>query len=717
MNRNLVDYSLQDIIKSSKWSDCSYDKVFNHTNSLNNNESNNNAKSPKNNKNNCNTYRNINNNYHLLDTSFTTTPPPATNVIPTAICGLGIAARTQNTATERIITLANHSKNSSFVAVTPSTSSSSNSSSTSSSMIYESSSTSNADKNAVQLNENDTDTETLENLLTSERTHFRPIKHTYVDGHTFKISITPYNIEYNRSESGFSCLDSEKYLEFKPIKNVEDVVQNQSTSDDENESKCESIKIMFCYKTNDKSCQTDQMNMDSFYLKMQNNLNQYQCINEKMENFHELEMDMNWRNDGMNSMTTTGNDTMFMIRNNEKLATMQQQQSSNSYYMEGGDTNKNSSLFGSKMNLDNSVEYNSIETWNISEKNKICPDNNNSHSLWEHCPTCGNTNDVFTSLPANRLLKDELSADGDEIMSDLKYMQNLYIGDDDIDDNADEIPTNNDIWGNALPFEMIDGKKINKEIYQYNQYLSSLLRPEPTQILTEFLSKSIIDTKNFITEQHQKQNFNMNDMKNSAHYDNTFNTNHENGIWNTDENHNESEYGYEILQNVKNSSTVTNNNNKKIKQQYGDDGVNFEKFQDICLLSLNTENMKQHNVQQSNHSRYDRKRRHSACQNICNTKLTTIAAKNNEMDTVKNITFDNINNNNKMNNDIINMTEPTTTITSDHSHKNNLSVFLKFEKLISIEYVDAMYLNRFESNLPLNIDELTHAEISRPLTR
>ncbi|XP_067640318.1 uncharacterized protein [Eurosta solidaginis] len=59
-------------------------------------------------------------------------------------------------------------------------------------------------------------------------------------------------------------------------------------------------------------------------------------------------------------------------------------------------------------------------------------------SVWDMCAAC---NSELKSIPANRLLRDELEVEADEIMSDLKYMQDLYIGraDDDGDgDDADD---------------------------------------------------------------------------------------------------------------------------------------------------------------------------------------------------------------------------------------------------------------------------------------
>ncbi|XP_037817162.1 uncharacterized protein DDB_G0283357-like isoform X1 [Lucilia sericata] len=60
-----------------------------------------------------------------------------------------------------------------------------------------------------------------------------------------------------------------------------------------------------------------------------------------------------------------------------------------------------------------------------SEENSL--DSNSLHTLWGMCAVC-NSCEYGKSLPANRLLRDELQLEADEIMSDLRYMQDLYIG-------------------------------------------------------------------------------------------------------------------------------------------------------------------------------------------------------------------------------------------------------------------------------------------------
>ncbi|BET02105.1 kiaa0232 [Nesidiocoris tenuis] len=94
----------------------------------------------------------------------------------------------------------NHNKNSGFTEVTPGT---------------------HVDRKKVQVTHPPPDTEE-EDLLTSMKTHFRPIKENcsntdYKDGSSFAISTNFEQVKYRRSESGSLYLgpDNNKYFEFK----------------------------------------------------------------------------------------------------------------------------------------------------------------------------------------------------------------------------------------------------------------------------------------------------------------------------------------------------------------------------------------------------------------------------------------------------------------------------------------------------------------------
>ncbi|KAM7347205.1 uncharacterized protein ACRADG_006853 isoform 2-T6 [Cochliomyia hominivorax] len=69
-------------------------------------------------------------------------------------------------------------------------------------------------------------------------------------------------------------------------------------------------------------------------------------------------------------------------------------------------------------------------------------DNTSLHTLWGMCAVCNSCGEYGKSMPANRLLRDELQLEADEIMSDLRYMQDLYIGESGIlDENNEDLTT------------------------------------------------------------------------------------------------------------------------------------------------------------------------------------------------------------------------------------------------------------------------------------
>lgn len=113
-----------------------------------------------------------------------------------------------------------------------------------------------------------------EDLLTSARTHFKPIKQEgcdtavpsqgqYADGTTFAIKGSLEQVNYKRSESGTLYLETEfdtpkKYMEYKS----KDVSHKW-----EDDDSCCSIErefiLKFCVKQNEKCCQTDMSEITS----------------------------------------------------------------------------------------------------------------------------------------------------------------------------------------------------------------------------------------------------------------------------------------------------------------------------------------------------------------------------------------------------------------------------------------------------------------------
>lgn len=305
-----------------------------------------------------------------------------------------------------------------------------------------------------------------ENLLTSDKTHFCPIKQTYPDGYTFDISDEWDQITYERSASGTMYLESEIYREYYVydedgnggrLRVKDSPISNQSTNSTP-------FILKYCVKQNEKSCQTD-----SNPLRNSSALKNFKILRARPQH----------------------ND----MRHREQKNIISDETSMD--------------LIGNNL-LD-------MDDWTMTEYQRKCNNNiEKVHALWEHCDACSND---IVSMPANRLLRDELSADGDEIMSDLKYMQNLYIGNDwDDDDNDNKMIVDRTVDyddGLLIPHKAnsnetinysnigtVDGK--NDEVddddgysdaqtkhiyYNVNKIISDLLQPDKAMTLVQAISE------------------------------------------------------------------------------------------------------------------------------------------------------------------------------------------------------------------------------------
>lgn len=96
-----------------------------------------------------------------------------------------------------------------------------------------------------------------EDLLTSERSRFRPIKQTYAYGYTFDISNRLDQISYERSQSGMLYHDSEVYREYY-VYDEEGNGGSRCDTENTNTNTAE-FTLKYCVRQNDKSCQTDDM--------------------------------------------------------------------------------------------------------------------------------------------------------------------------------------------------------------------------------------------------------------------------------------------------------------------------------------------------------------------------------------------------------------------------------------------------------------------------
>lgn len=345
-----------------------------------------------------------------------------------------------------------------------------------------------------------------ENLLTSERTHFRPIKQTYTDGYTFEISNELEDVKYHRSASGTLYLDSDVYREYylyeddmgDNLGRIANSGRRNNYSGDDYENTTEKTNTTFvlkyCVKQNEKSCQTEDVPPIP-------QCNAKMAVNTTLSN---------------NSNSNSSRHQHAGGNNNNNVKNINSSLGSSDVDMEnemvcfgkngGGGANRpcnhdDGSFNNDKSMMDDIMDGSyllNIDGWTLAENRKRCHNNNNTHALWEHCAAC--TNDVI-SLPANRLLKDELSADGDEIMSDLKYMQNLYIGSDWEDDDCEEDEDYDGLLqplenSSTMGFGMVDDdddgyndEQANHIYLHVSKLISDLLQPERAKTLVKAISE------------------------------------------------------------------------------------------------------------------------------------------------------------------------------------------------------------------------------------
>ncbi|XP_055296528.1 uncharacterized protein LOC129565554 isoform X2 [Sitodiplosis mosellana] len=331
-----------------------------------------------------------------------------------------------------------------------------------------------------------------EDLLTSERSRFRPIKQTYADGYTFDISNKLDQISYERSRSGMLYHDSEVYREYY----VYDEEGNGGSRCDTETNAPAEFTLKYCVRQNDKSCQTDDLpSMQS----------EPQFVFSPKILLSLKATDSNRMQSAANAATANNNNNSLSSANISSLQ-------NHRMYFQCNDSNDVQYDDINSDTYDKLAEM-SQESWCLAENRQCCNNNNNAHALWEHCATC--SNDVI-SMPANSRLKDELSADGDEIMSDLKYLIESISFHSDWEDPEADSPTDcaheNDVLMQTLNAKITDASRnlltdatkpngdgfgdvdddefASNHIYSnVSKLISDLLQPEKAQTLVQAISE------------------------------------------------------------------------------------------------------------------------------------------------------------------------------------------------------------------------------------
>lgn len=370
------------------------------------------------------------------------------------------------------MTLSNHSSRSCFKEVEP--------------LSFEARQELHCKTNARKDQQNSAETIEQEDLLTSERSRFRPIKQTYADGYTFDISNKLDHINYERSRSGMLYHDSEVYREWYVY---DEEGNGGSRRDTDQSNRNVEFTLKYCVRQNDKSCTTDDLSAPVKYLRI---------ITPTIR--LPLKSDSN----RIKSFSSLSNANISSLKEHRSYF-----DSSDSKEMQCDDGYINDGTF------DKLIEM-SQDGWCLNESRQCCNNLNSVHALWAHCTSCSND---MVSMPAMKDLKDELSADGDEIMSDLKYLiQSIsfhsdWEGDDDDDrtllaecnDDGDIVleqtpikckmtDTNRHLLADMTKLteytdETNDELTSNHIYSNVSKLISDLLQPEKAQTLVQAISE------------------------------------------------------------------------------------------------------------------------------------------------------------------------------------------------------------------------------------
>lgn len=282
-----------------------------------------------------------------------------------------------------------------------------------------------------------------DNLLISGQTHFNPIT---CDGQMFNINSCWDDIEYERSPSGNLVYNNKRYMEWintqEPDNSNDDINNNDCSGKidlEAMEEDANGFTIKFEVKDeNEKAIQTD---VNEFAHTGTRGLviNEEYCKRKIYDEYFKGNVgDANnkWR---YHLNADDSNDYSFFSVNRVKNAAAPKT-------LQDILLSSNSSSSSICTITSSSYETSAVdpfESWrSIKVDNGGMLDSNYKqacmHSLWEQCTTCTrNDCDYYEekSIPANRLLKDELRMDGDEIMS---VIQNLYITGDYCDDEEEK---------------------------------------------------------------------------------------------------------------------------------------------------------------------------------------------------------------------------------------------------------------------------------------
>lgn len=268
-----------------------------------------------------------------------------------------------------------------------------------------------------------------ENLLTSEKTHFSPI---ILDGHSFVIDNHWDELKYERSPSGSLMIDNKRYMAWKNQHNFQNDCFGHSSSNMIDLEEMEKDESDFIIKfeildENDKAVQTEPMDLVRTSNRSLLEISEEYCKRKIYDEYFKT-VDNNTSKWRYQANADDSNDYSFFsvnrVKPTEPAKTLQD-------ILLSSNSSSSSICTITSSSYDNST-IDPFESWRSirvdnggmldSEYKHAC-----MHNLWEQCVNCErNYLDPYEvkSIPANRMLKDELRSDGEEIMS---VIEKLYI--------------------------------------------------------------------------------------------------------------------------------------------------------------------------------------------------------------------------------------------------------------------------------------------------
>lgn len=315
----------------------------------------------------------------------------------------------------------------------------------------------------VERSQVDSTSDESDNLLTSEKTHFSPIIR---DGHTFVIDNTWEEIKWERSASGGLLYNNQRYLKWNNRHHASDDCFGATKIDlDAIEHDASDFVIKFLVKDeNEKGCQTDVTDFPRASNRSLLEINEEYCKRKIYDEYFKGvgETNNKWR---YQVNVDDSNDYSFFSVNRVKNAGGVASAKTLQDILISSNSSSSSICTITSSSYDVSA-IDPFESWrSIKVDNGGMLDSDYKHacmhSLWEQCTTC-TRNDydsyVEKSIPANRLLKDELRMDGDEIMS---VIQNLYITGDYCEDEEKDDDDCEDM--NHFYMDMLDDSMDGEE--------------------------------------------------------------------------------------------------------------------------------------------------------------------------------------------------------------------------------------------------------------